>query len=139
MPGRKVADAHILFSAEGLKALEKDAKGSIDRILGMLKGAESKAPEGPFSQGLLRDISLMKDMNRAVAGLIAQKKQLMAAMRIRALLVALTTLIVSLMWIVANQRVWYMVTVNTLKSQKLPFDWLKFEFPQRKSGVMIEI
>jgi len=78
MPGRKVADAHILFSAEGLKALEKDAKGSIDRILGMLKGAESKAPEGPFSQGLLRDISLMKDMNRAVAGLIAQKKQLMA-------------------------------------------------------------
>ena len=76
MPSRKVADAHILFSAEGLASLEKGAKGSIDRILGMLRGAESATSEGPFSKGLLRDISLMKDMNRAVAGLIAQQRQL---------------------------------------------------------------
>lgn len=74
MPSRKVADAHILFSAEGLAGLEKDAKGAIDRILGMMKGAE--APEGPFSKGLLRDISLMKDMNRAVASLISQQREL---------------------------------------------------------------
>lgn len=74
MPSRKVADAHILFSAEGLAGLEKDAKGAIDRILDMMKGAET--PEGPFSKGLLRDISLMKDMNRAVASLISQQREL---------------------------------------------------------------
>jgi len=76
MPSRKVADAHILFSAEGLKSLEGEAKGSIDRILGMLSGAETKTSQGPFSKGLLRDISLMKDMNRQVARLIAQQRAL---------------------------------------------------------------
>lgn len=76
MPSRKVADAHILFSAEGLGSLEKETKGAIDRILGMMRGAESAASDGPFSKGLMKDISLMKDMNRAVAALIAQQRQI---------------------------------------------------------------
>jgi hypothetical protein len=77
MPSRKVADAHILFSAQGLAALEKDAKGSIDRILGILDRADST--KGPLNNALLSDLGLLKEMNRAVSLLIANQRKLQSS------------------------------------------------------------
>ena len=75
MASRKVADAHVMFSAKGLDKVAKDAQSVIDHLVATGQGG-SAVQTGPFTKGLLRDIALMKDMNRAVSSLIAQQREL---------------------------------------------------------------